>query len=152
MASTLALSVSVRQMKLNAAYLMKNGKTQSEIDELLKGSDGLVDGGITISVLSADKNTEYVRLDMFDDIPHYHYFSNWHDDEAYTNYTIALDTAAVADPIDWAVQTLRVRAKEMVTRAGGEAAAAEVDWDVIPGAVDKLAQLVAERRARVPVS
>jgi hypothetical protein len=107
---------------------------------------GFSDEGISIHVCATDGGHEYVRFDVFDDDPHYHYVHNTAAGEAVINHVIGFDVVAHGDMLDWAIDRLRVRLPAMLTEAGGTDVAAALDPVTVAAAVDEVEVLA--RRAR----
>jgi hypothetical protein len=104
--------------------------------ELLERSPegGFTDAGVTVHVFDADDGVEYLRFDVFDDEPHYHYIHRT-DDGTVVNQVIDFDVTAHGDMLDWALEALRTRIAPMLRAAGGAALAERVDPDVVERAL-----------------
>ena len=116
--------------KDNAAYLA----------EMLEKSPegGFTDEGVSIHVWSADDGHEYLRFDMFDAEPHYHYV---HNSDEVINNVIDFDTAAHGDMLPWVVERLRTRLPDMLTEAGATDVAGRIDPDVVSKVIDEIEQM-----------
>jgi len=66
---------------------------------------------------------EFLRFDCFDEDPHYHYVSYANQ----TNEMVHLDRHAHGDPLEWALDSIRTRLPQMLTRAGAPSLAAQVE-------------------------
>ena len=121
--------------------------------ELLEKSPpgGFTDQGISIHVVGEDGH-EYVRFDVFDDDPHYHYVHNTPADADPLNNVIMFDVVAHGDMLPWAIGCLRDRLPEMLTQAGGGHLAARIDPAVLGTVVDEVAVLAHESRERFRAS
>ena len=106
---------------------------------------GFFDTGVSIHVCGTDDGYEYVRFDVFDDEPHYHYVHR-HDDGTVENQVIDFDPTANGDMLPWAIGCLRDRLPEMLEAAGGARLIAELDMDVIGPALDAVAAMAADAR------
>jgi len=93
------------------------------------------DGGVSVHVVDASTNAEYLRFDMFDESPHYHYI---HPGEYQLN--IPFDRAAFGDMFPWVRDGLRGRLREMLEFCGATAVAARLDpavlESVLPEVID----------------
>jgi hypothetical protein len=118
----------------NAAHL-------AELEER-SPEGGFFDTGVSIHVSGTDDGHEYLRFDVFDDEPHYHYVHRTIDGTV-QNQVIDFDTVAHGDMFSWVMTCLRTRLPEMLTAAGGTALAARLDLGTLPTAVDAV-----EREAR----
>ena len=79
---------------------------------------GFSDTGVSIHVCGTDDGYEYLRFDVFDDEPHYHY-NHRHDDGTIENQVVDFDPTAGGDMLPWAIRCLRSRLPEMLEAAGG---------------------------------
>ena len=64
---------------------------------------GFFDEGVTIHVFDAGDGHEYLRFDVFDDEPHYHYVHRTVDDTVVNN-VVDFDTVAHGDMLAWTLQ------------------------------------------------
>ena len=109
---------------------------------------GFFDTGVSIHVCGTDDGYEYVRFDVFDDEPHYHYVHR-HDDGTIENQVIDFDPTANGDMLEWAIRCLRERLPEMLEAAGGARLIPDLDMNVIGPALDTVAAMADDaRRAR----
>jgi hypothetical protein len=79
----------------------------------------------------------YLRFDVFDDEPHYHYVHRT-DDGSVVNQVIDFDTAAHGDMLPWVIECLRSRLSDMLRAAGGDRIGAQVDQNAISGVIDEV--------------
>jgi hypothetical protein len=71
-------------------------------------------------VWGTDDGHEYLRFDVFDDEPHYHYnHPTGEDGDDIVNHVIDFDTVAMGDMLPWVLGRLRSRLAQMLTEAGG---------------------------------
>ena len=109
---------------------------------------GFFDTGVSIHVCGTDDGYEYVRFDVFDDEPHYHYVHR-HDDGTIENQVIEFDPTANGDMLAWVIRCLRERLPEMLEAAGGARLIGDLDMAVIGPALDAVAAMADDaRRAR----
>jgi len=99
--------------------------------------DGVESGGATVRVLGSEDGHEYLRFDMFDVGPHYHYEPP---DEP--ERILMLDTAAEGDARAWGIDRLRQRLAPMLVAAGGQRLADALDAATVMRAVDEVDALV----------
>ena len=121
----------------NAAHL-------AELEER-SPAGGFTDEGVSIHVCGDDGH-EYVRFDVFDDEPHYHYVHKPSPEGDIVNNVIAYDVVAHGDMLDWAIGRLRTRLPDMLRAAGGDDVAARLDDARVGRTVDEVEVLA--RRAR----
>lgn len=103
--------------------------------------------GLSLHVVGADGH-EYLRFDLFDDPPHYHY-NHPPVDGNYTNNVIDYDAAANGPMLDWALDRLRGHLPDMLREAGGPGIADAVDSELVGKVLNEVASLadVARRPA-----
>ena len=108
----------------------------AHLAELLARSPegGFTDEGVSLHVFDATDGHEYVRFDVFDDDPHYHY--NHHGPEVVNN-VIEFDVIAHGDMLPWALERIRTRLPEMLTEAGGAHLVAGLDQEAIEHALER---------------
>jgi hypothetical protein len=99
---------------------------------------GFYDSGVSIHVSGTEDGHEYLRFDVFDDEPHYHYVHRT-DDGSIRNQVIDFDRAAHGDMLAWVINCLRTRLRPMLTAAGGAQIAADLDEETITAAIDAVA-------------
>ena len=108
---------------------------------------GFSDEGVSIHVRGTDDGHEYVRFDVFDDEPHYHYVHKTPPGADVVNNVIAYDAVAGGDMLPWAIERLRTRLGEMLTEAGGQDVAARLDDQQVARAVDEVEVLAQQAQA-----
>jgi hypothetical protein len=96
---------------------------------------GFFDTGVSIHVCGSDDGYEYLRFDVFDDEPHYHYVHR-HDDGKIENQVIEFDATANGDMLAWVNHCLRDRLAEMLEAAGGGRVVGRLDMNVIEPVLD----------------
>jgi len=114
---------------------------------------GFSDEGVSIHVCGTDDGHEYVRFDVFDDEPHYHYIHRTPSGADVVNNVIDFDTTAHGEMLPWVIERLRSRLPEMLTEAEGGHLVSDLDPDLIGRVIDDV-QHLAERaqQARRAVS
>jgi hypothetical protein len=109
---------------------------------------GFYDSGVSIHVCGTDDGHEYLRFDVFEDEPHYHYVHR-RDDGEIENQVIDYDATANGDMLPWAIERLRTRLPEMLAMAGGARVAAQLDMQLVDFVVDVVTRMAEDaRRAR----
>ncbi len=118
----------------------------AHLAEMLEKSPegGFADEGVSVHVWGDDGH-EYLRFDMFDGEPHYHYV---HRSEDIVNNVIDYDTVALGDMLPWVVQRLRTRLPEMLRESGGAEVAARVDLEQVGRAVKEVEEMAAAAQER----
>ena len=120
----------------------------AQLAELLEKSPegGFSDNGVSIHVRGADDGHEYLRFDVFDDEPHYHYIHNTAPGEEILNNVVTFDTFAFGDMLPVAIGWLRERLPEMLPRAGGGHLVDELDPDALGPVIDQVEQIARAAR------
>jgi len=99
------------------------------------------DAGVCIHVLGPGRDgelVEYLRLDCFDDEPHYHYVYN--DERAQDR--VFLDPTLEGDPMEWALDRVRTRMPEVLVKVGAPELAAQLDQDAIEAAMPEVRRAI----------
>ena len=127
------------------AYLDEVGYVRANDDGSKRQYEGR-DAGVCIHVLGPGRDgalVEYLRLDCFDDEPHYHYVYN--DERAQDR--VFLDSTLEGDPMEWALDRVQHRMPEVLVKVGAPELAAQVDQAAIDAAMPEVRRAI--ERARV---
>ena len=108
---------------------------------------GFSDNGVSIHVCGTDDGYEYLRFDIFDDEPHYHY-NHRHDDGTIENQVVDFDPTAGGDMLPWAIRCLRYRLVEMLEAAGGRRLVDQLDPSKIGEVLGEVIMAAEQVRAR----
>jgi hypothetical protein len=130
-----ALRLGVEYRALDPESLVETYKDRpDELAEMLEKSPegGFADEGVTVHVFDATDGHEYLRFDMFDDEPHYHYVHKT-TDGSIVNNVIDFDVPSHGDMLPWVLRSLRTRLPNMLEEAGAHVLAGKVD----PATVDR---------------
>jgi hypothetical protein len=124
-------------------------KDPAQLAELEEKSPegGFTDEGVSIHVCGSDDGHEYVRFDVFDDEPHYHYIHRTPNGADVVNNVIDFDTAAHGEMLPWAIECLRTRLPAMLTEAEGGHLVPQLDSALVGRVVDQV-QRIAEQAQR----
>ena len=133
-----ALSVGIEFRVLNdeiyeRAYDGDDPDILAHIEEVKKVMS-FDDKGLSFHVCDAVTGTEYLRFDMFEEGPHYHYL---HLDEGY-HIAVNYDEWACGPMFDWAIECLRHRLPDMFRHAGQHDLADRVTQEDIDAIVPKI--------------
>lgn len=104
--------------------------------------DGVEAGGPTVRVLGGDDDHEYLRFDMFNVKPHYHY-----EPPATEERILMIDTVAEGDAVSWALARLRHRLAPMLIEADGQSLADALDEQTVARAIDDVESFVRNPQA-----
>jgi hypothetical protein len=130
-----------------AALLATYGEGTADMAEIIERSPegGFFDRGVSIHVCAASSGHEYLRFDVFDDDPHYHYV----DTSGEANRVVAFDSVASGEMLPWVLDRLRTRLATMLEGADAGELAAEVaaaDREQLRVAVDTVEKLATAAR------
>lgn len=139
-----AITIGVEYREVNEEIVLANLRAHG-MDRPPPGAQQDIpnDGGVSLHVCDAATRTEYLRFDMFDDAPHYHYLCH---NEYQLN--IPYDRNACGPMKDWAFDCIRLRLRAMLTFCGAHDLAAQVDDAALEQALPRVLGLVA-RSSRV---
>jgi hypothetical protein len=90
----------------------------------------LNDEGLTLHVCDRASGDEYLRFDLFDDNPHYHYIHPGRD-----HLVVPFDRASCGDMRAWAVACLGSRLRQMLELAGADELVARLSGADVDAAV-----------------
>ena len=145
-AGAITFTVEYRELdpgSLNATYA-GNAEHLAELQER-SPEGGFTDEGVSIHVLGTDDGHEYLRFDVFDGEPHYHYIhpaGGGPDGEAEPiNNIIDFDANANGEMLPWAIERLRTRLPEMRSEAGGAHLIAKIDAPLVKRVIDDVAAM-----------
>ena len=125
----------------NEAHLAELEETSPE--------GGFTDEGVSIHVFDAADGWEYLRFDVFDGEPHYHYVHRVPEGGEVVNNVIDFDEVAHGEMLPWVLERLRRRLPEMLRNAGGADLAERVDPATVEPAVAEVAALAEAAQAQV---
>jgi hypothetical protein len=98
---------------------------------------GFHDSGVSLHVNGTEDGHEYLRFDLFEGEPHYHYVRPSGDH----NHVVPVDPVAHGDLLAFAFRCLRERLGPMLREAGGDAAADALDPAVQHPVLDEVERL-----------
>ena len=139
-ADPLRIGVELRfldEAELDAAY----GDDPDAVAEIEanKPAAGVEDRGISLHVFG-DDGLEYLRFDMFEAGPHYHYIAHGLGE----NVIVDFDPVAHGAMLPWALAQLRERLTPMLERAGARDLATRVDEAQLAKQLGEVERLVRE--------
>ena len=105
---------------------------------------GFTDEGVSIHVFDAEDGHEYVRFDVFEGEPHYHYNHKVGPGGEVVNNVIDFDVVAHGEMLPWLLSALRTRLPALLENAGGGHLVARLDQTAVDAAVDRVATLAEE--------
>jgi hypothetical protein len=125
-----------------AATYSANAADMAEINEH-SPAGGFVDQGVSIHVCGTDDHHEYLRFDVFDGDPHYHYVHR----SGTINNVIDFDEHAHGEMLPWALDCLRHRLPDMLPHAGGADLVPALDDAVLGPVIDDVAAMAERAQA-----
>ena len=101
------------------------------VDITLEYRELMPDQGLCVQVFgkAEGQDTEILRFDCFDQMPHYHYGPANH------NIRLNMDKTTVGNPFGWTLDNLRTKLPAMIQRAGYADLAAEVEANPVAESV-----------------
>jgi len=102
---------------------------------------GFFDEGVSIHVYDAADGYEYLRFDIFDDDPHYHYIHRTAPGAEIVNHVVGYDRVALGDMLPWTLERLRTRLAAMLEEAGAGELARRVDTDRVAVTLEQVQAL-----------
>ena len=143
-----AIKIGVEYRNLTPEALVEYyGGDEAYVEELRRTAPlGIEDRGVSLHVFDADGQWEYLRFDLFEDAPHYHYNHLG----GGRNHIIPFDETAHGAIADWAVHKIRTgELAPMLAQAGGAELAENLDADILAEAADQVAVYAAELQSRL---
>lgn len=133
-----ALRIGVEYRVLDDAELESNyeGRDMQEI-RAAQGDRTIQDNGVSIHVAGAQDGHEYLRFDMFEQDPHYHYI----EPSGERQTVVQFDRVAMGEMLPWTLGQLRHRLPQMLERAGGEGLVPKLDGTRLEAGIAKVEQL-----------
>lgn len=144
-----AVTIGVEYRALDPDSLVETYKDNPEqLREMLEKSPdgGFTDQGVSLHVKGTAEDHEYLRFDVFDGEPHYHYVHN--DPNEIINHVVGFDTAAHGDDMmDFAIDCIRNRMPAMLPKASGAHLVSQLDTKLIGQVMDKVEALARKAQA-----
>lgn len=143
-----AITIGVEYRDVNPDNLLDTYKDTAYLDELLEKSPegGFADEGVSIHICGTADGHEYLRFDVFDDDPHYHYI---HAGDDVVNNVIDFDVLAHGEMLTWVMERLRTRLPQMLQHANGADLAAQIDPAVLTPVIDQAESIATQAQANV---
>ncbi|MFA5885325.1 MAG: hypothetical protein WDA60_15850 [Acidimicrobiia bacterium] len=131
------------------ALLELYGDDPDQLAELLEKSPegGFADEGVSLHVSGTDDGHEYLRFDVFDGEPHYHYVHKVAPGGEVVNQVVDYDVAAHGEMLTWALGCIRTRLPVMLPLAGGSDLVGGLDQGALDTALAEAEPLAAAAQA-----
>ena len=119
------------------------GDDPDQLAELLAKSPdgGFADEGVSLHVNGTADGHEYLRFDVFDGEPHYHYVHRVPAGADPVNQVCDYDVNAHGDMLTWALDCIRTRLGLMLPHAGGADLVTKLDPTMLDAALDEVTEL-----------
>ena len=139
-----AIQVGVEYRVLDDAELAANyeGEQMDEIQQAT-GGDAVEDNGVSLHVAGTENRHEYLRFDLFEQEPHYHYIEPSGEKQTIVDY----DRVALGPMLPWALAQIRTRLAAMLSFAGGGALVEKLDAGRIEASLVEVEKLAREAEA-----
>ena len=115
------------------------GEQMEEI-QAATGGQATLDNGVSLHVTGAADGHEYLRFDLFEKEPHYHYIEPSGEKQTIVDY----DPVAMGPMLPWALGQIRDQLEPMLRFAGGERLIAELDAGSITASLVEVEKLARE--------
>ena len=131
------------------ALLDLYGDDPDQLAELLAKSPdgGFADEGVSLHVVGTDDGHEYLRFDVFDGEPHYHYVHKVAPGGEVVNQVVDYDVAAHGEMLAWALDCIRGRMAQMLPLAGGGALVPQLDQAALDRALAEVVPMATAAQA-----
>ena len=144
-----AVTIGVEYRALDPDNLYETYKDNPEqLKEMLEKSPdgGFNDEGVSLHVRESASGHEYLRFDVFDGEPHYHYIHS--DPNEIINHVVGFDTAAHGDDMmDFAIGCIRSRLAAMLPKATGGHLVGQLDAAKIDAVMDTVEPIARKAQA-----
>ena len=136
-----AIKVGVEFRLLDEAELAANyqGAEMDEIQDALAGN-AVLDNGVSIHIIGTRDDHEYLRFDMFEQEPHYHYIDPSGESQRIVDY----DRVALGAMLPWTLSQIGTRLADMLEHAGGAALVRDLDVERIGASLPEVEKLARE--------
>jgi hypothetical protein len=144
-----AVTIGVEYRDVNPDNLVETYKDNpAYLEELLEKSPagGFADEGVSIHVCATDGGHEYLRFDVFDDDPHYHYI---HAGDEVVNNVVEFDVLAHGEMLPWVIERLRTRLPEMLPHAQGDHLVPLLDHALLDPVIAQVEAIATKAQAEV---
>jgi len=141
-----ALRIGVEYRVLDDAELEANyeGRDMEEIRTALQERT-IQDNGVSIHVAGAQDGHEYLRFDLFEQDPHYHYI----EPSGERQTVVQFDRVAMGEMLPWALGQLRHRLPQMLERAGGKDLVPKLDRASLDAGIARVEALARSAQAEL---
>ena len=147
-AGALTIGVEYRDVTPEALEATYADNPEQLAEMLAKSPEGgFADEGVSLHVNGTADGHEYLRFDVFDGEPHYHYVHRVPDGADPVNQVCDYDVNAHGDMLTWALECIRTRLPQMLPHAGGADLLAAVDQAELDDALAEVTDLATAAQA-----
>ncbi len=138
------IRIGVEYRLLDEAELEANyeGEAMEEVQAAL-GGDAVQDNGVSLHVEGVEDGHEYLRFDLFEHEPHYHYIDRGGERQRIIDF----DRIAHGPMLPWALAQIRERLAPMLEHAGGAALVPRLDATEIEAGLVEVEKLARDAEA-----
>ena len=131
------------------ALLATYADDPDQLAEMLEKSPdgGFADEGVSLHVNGVENGHEYLRFDVFDGEPHYHYVRYVPSGGEIVNQVVDYDVLANGEMLTWALDCIRGRLPLMLPNAGGADLVPKLDQRAIDDALAEVTVLATAAQA-----
>jgi hypothetical protein len=144
-----AVTIGVEYRDVNPDNLVETYKDNpAYLEELLEKAPagGFADEGVSIHVCATDGGHEYLRFDVFEDDPHYHYI---HAGDEVVNNVVEFDVLAHGEMLPWVIERLRTRLPAMLPHAQGDHLVPLLDHALLDPVITQVEAIATKAQAEV---
>ena len=147
-AGALTIGVEYRDVTPEALEATYADNPEQLAEMLAKSPDGgFADEGVSLHVNGTADGHEYLRFDVFDGEPHYHYVHRVPAGADPVNQVCDYDVNAHGDMLTWALDCIRTRLPQMLPHAGGADLVAQLDATKLEAALADVTELAVAAQA-----
>lgn len=140
-----ALRIGIEWRHLDDSELEANYRG-NEMKEIRAAVDaGVEDNGVSLHVVGEADGHEYLRFDLFEHGPHYHYIDRSGERQTIVDF----DRVALGEMLPWALQQLRTRLPEMLEFAGGGDLTSKLEASAIEASLPEVHRLAVAAQAEL---
>ena len=146
-AGALTIGVEYRDVTPEALEATYADNPEQLAEMLAKSPEGgFADEGVSLHVNGTADGHEYLRFDVFDGEPHYHYVHRVPAGADPVNQVCDYDVNAHGDMLTWALDCIRTRLPQMLPHAGGADLLTQVDQAELETALVEVTELATAAR------
>jgi hypothetical protein len=147
-AGAITIGVEYRDVTPEALEATYADNPEQLAEMLARSPDGgFADEGVSLHVNGTADGHEYLRFDVFDGEPHYHYVHRVPEGTDPVNQVCDYDVNAHGDMLTWALDCIRTRLPQMLPHAGGADLLTLIDQAELEAALAEVTDLATAAQA-----